>query len=58
MKIEILYFAYLREQLGFDREEAETPDDVRTVGRFATGSSQRASPMPRPLRISSASARP
>lgn len=32
MKIEILYFAYLREQLGFDREEAETPDDVRTVG--------------------------
>lgn len=32
MKIEILYFAYLREQLGFDREEAKTPDDVRTVG--------------------------
>lgn len=32
MKIEILYFAYLREQLGFDREEAELPSDVRTVG--------------------------
>lgn len=32
MKIEILYFAYLREQLGFDREEAELPADVRTVG--------------------------
>ena len=33
MKIEILYFAYLREQLGFDREEAETPDDVRMARR-------------------------
>ena len=32
MKIEFLYFAYLREQLGFDREEAELPSDVRTVG--------------------------
>ena len=32
MKIEILYFAYLREQLGFDSEEAQLPTDVRTVG--------------------------
>lgn len=32
MKIEILYFAYLREQLGFDSEEAQLPTDVQTVG--------------------------
>ena len=32
MKIEILYFAYLREQLGFDSEEAQPPTDVQTVG--------------------------
>lgn len=32
MKLEVLYFAYLRELLGFDREEVELPADVRTVG--------------------------
>lgn len=32
MQIEILYFAYLHEQLGFDSEEAQLPTDVQTVG--------------------------
>ena len=32
MQIEVLYFAYLREQLGFDREDVAVPEDVRTVG--------------------------
>lgn len=32
MKVQVLYFAYLREQLGFDQEAVELPETVRTVG--------------------------
>lgn len=32
MKLEVLYFAYLREEIGRDQEDVNVPGDVRTVG--------------------------
>jgi len=34
--MKILYFAWIRERVGFAREEIDLPADVKTVGAFLT----------------------
>lgn len=41
MKLNILFFASLREELDSDRESIELPDDISTVGDLVAWLSQR-----------------
>ena len=41
MGVQVLYFAWLREKTGVDREELEIPEDVTTVAELMEWISQR-----------------